>query len=271
MNLQDILNQPPQLHQDGSGESVSWGLVEEVLRFIDARVTADWATLETGAGLSTILFALKGAAHTCVTPNSPEVERIGAYCRQQGIATDTLHFEVRGSEAALPQLAPTPLDLVLIDGRHAFPTPYIDWYYTAERLKIGGLLIIDDLQLWTGQVLRDFLLAEPEWMLHTEFASRAVAFTKLREGSHRKEWGEQPYTVRNSTEYEGRDIVALAARVEELERVYTETADYARHLEATLRDTPGLSRLLARRAWERLRRSEPVGRTQRLLARRRER
>jgi hypothetical protein len=39
-----------------------------------------------------------------------------------------------------------------------------------------------------------------------------------------------------------------------LERVYSETAGYARHLEATLRDTPGLARLLARRAWGRLRR-----------------
>ena len=34
MELQDVLNQPPQLHAVDSGELVSWGLVEEVLRFM---------------------------------------------------------------------------------------------------------------------------------------------------------------------------------------------------------------------------------------------
>jgi hypothetical protein len=254
MKLRDLLNDPPRLHQDGAGETVSWGLLEEVLHFIEGEVQPGAATLETGAGLSTILFALVGADHTCITPNGAEVERIAAYCREHGIATDGLRFHVAGSEAVLPQLEPTPLALVLIDGRHAFPTPFIDWYYTAERLKVGGVLIVDDTQLWTGAVLRDFLLTEPEWALRAEFSTRAVAFTKLRAGSHRKEWNDQPYVVRNSTEYEGRDIVALTERVAQLEREHANAAAYARQLEARLRDTPALAKLLARRSLDRLRR-----------------
>jgi hypothetical protein len=254
MKLRDVLENPPRLHRDGAGEAVSWGLMEEILHFIEGQVTAGAATLETGAGISTILFALMGTVHSCITPNGAEAERIMSYCRQHGIATDRLSFHVAGSEAVLPHQEPTPLDLVLIDGRHAFPTPFIDWYYTADRLKVGGVLVIDDTQLWTGRMLRDFLATEPEWALRAEFSTRAVAFTKRGEGSHRKEWTDQPYTIRNSTEYEGRDIVALTERIAQLEQAHAEAAAYARRLEATLRDTPTLVKLLARRSFDRLHR-----------------
>jgi hypothetical protein len=241
--------------------------MEEVLQFIESQVDAGMATLETGAGISTILFALAGTVHSCVTPNGAEVERIEAYCQQHGIATDGLRFHIAGSEVILPHQEPTPLDLVLIDGRHAFPTPFIDWYYTADRLKVGGLLIIDDAQLWTGKVLRDFLATEPEWALRAEFAPRAVVFTKLGEGSNQKEWTDQPYTIRNSTEYEGRDIVALAERVARLEQAHAEAAAYARRLEAALRDTPTLVKMLARRSFDRVRRSGPLTRVGRMFRR----
>jgi hypothetical protein len=39
------------------------------------------------------------------------------------------------------------LDLVLIDGDHAFPASFIDWYYTAEQVKLGGYVIVDDTNL----------------------------------------------------------------------------------------------------------------------------
>jgi hypothetical protein len=40
-------------------------------------------------------------------------------------------FEINRSELALPALDPEPLDLVLIDGSHAFPHVFVDWMYTA--------------------------------------------------------------------------------------------------------------------------------------------
>jgi hypothetical protein len=264
MELRDLLDKPPRLHQVNSGDLVSWGLAEDVLRFIEARVTASSVTLETGAGLSTIMFALKGTDHTCVTPNRAEVAHIKQYCQDHGISTDKLRFYIVGSEKILPHLASSPLDLVLIDGRHAFPAPFIDWYYTAERLNVGGLLVIDDIQIWTGRVLQDFLLAEPEWELCAEFPARAVVFTKILPGSHEKEWMDQPYTVHNSTMHEGRDIVALAERVDQMERAYAETAAYARRLEAVLQDNSGIARLLARRVVGRLRYKEARARTKTL-------
>jgi hypothetical protein len=46
---------------------------------------------------------------------------------------------------------------------HSFPQVFIEWFYTASALKVGGHLLVDDVHVWTGHVLRDFLLDEPEW------------------------------------------------------------------------------------------------------------
>ena len=102
-------------------------------------------------------------------------------------------FIVDCSEHALPQLDLPMLDMVVIDGRHGFPAPYIDWYYTAPKLKLGGLLIVDDTWIYACQILRDFLAEAPEWELVYDSAPRAAVFKKVAEGSHSQEWIYQPY------------------------------------------------------------------------------
>src|SRR6185503_1666742 len=91
-------------------------------------------------------------------------------------------FELGPSDKLLPTMALGDLDLVLIDGGHGFPVPFIDWYYTAFALKAGGIVIVDDTQIWTGAVLRDFLMADPDWKLLHLWGGRAAAFTKLTDG-----------------------------------------------------------------------------------------
>ena len=101
------------------------------------------------------------------------------------------------SERILPKMEKTDFDFVLIDGRHAFPTPFIDWYYTAPKIKIGGLVLIDDTHLWTGQELRNFLVFEPEWELKASF-QKSVVFMKVNEGSNEKEWNQKRFLLRKS-------------------------------------------------------------------------
>ncbi len=176
----------------------SLGVSNDLIGFLNQQVQPGDHTLETGAGLSTLLFAIKGAVHHCVVPDPELVDRIQAYCQRHQIPTQALTFHVDRSENILPQLQLEPLDLVLIDGRHAFPSPFIDWYYTTNWLKIGGLSIVDDVQLWTGEVLRQFLKLEPEWELVAEVPAdspNSSVFRKLKEGSHDKWWLQQPYAV----------------------------------------------------------------------------
>ena len=201
MKLDDLLRIQPKFHQDDSGQPHSWQLSDDVLRFIDAHVREGSETLETGAGVSTVLFALKGASHTCIVPSEEEVTRIKAFCREYHIALGKLTFEVDRSERCLPKLDFTRLDLVLIDGAHGFPIPFLDWYYTADRLKVGGSLIIDDTQVWTCHILKMFLMGEPEWRLEADYLPRSVVFTKLEDGGCGKNEWVQPFIVQQTLDF----------------------------------------------------------------------
>jgi hypothetical protein len=198
MELDDLLRAEPKFHRGASGEPYSWQLSDKVLRFINTHLYGESKTLETGAGVSTVLFALKGASHTCIVPAEEEVIRIKAFCQEHHILLDNLRFEVDRSERCLPRLDVTRLDLVLLDGAHGFPIPFLDWYYTADRLKVGGYLIIDDTQLWTGHTLKMFLMAEPEWKLEVDYPPRSVVFTKLQDGGCGKNESDQPFVAQQT-------------------------------------------------------------------------
>jgi len=198
VDLRALLRDAPPFHVDEGLRPRSLQASDEVLETIAAAVQPDWRTLETGAGLSTVVFALRGAQHVCITPAAAEVERIRDYCASRGIALDRVTFHVERSERVLPSLVLPELDLVLIDGGHGFPTPFLDWFHGAERLRVGGLLVVDDIQLWTGRVLRDFLVEEPGWVLRDEFAMRAAVFEKTARSPALPEWFAQPFVRRRS-------------------------------------------------------------------------
>ena len=167
---------------------------------IDETVAEGAATLETGAGLSTVLFALKGADHTCVVPFGTQIARIRAWCESASVSLERVEFCQGRSEDVLPGLGDSPLDLVLIDGGHAFPIPFIDWQYAGRRLRPGGLLIVDDTQLWTGRVLRGFLVAEPGWELTESHPLRSAIFRRTGQPGPIADWTDQPYVARRSFE-----------------------------------------------------------------------
>jgi len=196
VELADLLAAQPRLHRAGDRQ-VSFALPDEVLRFIDSAVGEGYRTIETGAGVSTVLFALKGTEHTCVVPFTSEVEDISRWCADADISTERVRFEVGSSEHVLPMLHRSPLDLVLIDGAHAFPIPFIDWYYAGRRLRLGGKLVIDDTNLWTGSVLREFLRDQPGWDLLWELEGRSVVFERSGDEDP-PYWLDQPYVVKRS-------------------------------------------------------------------------
>lgn len=196
MNLNDVLNDPPKPHVDAQGGCMVMGLNEAALRFIYENVDDRSNTLETGCGLSTAVFALTGSRHTVIAPAPSEFEITKAYCRDRGIATSQIDFITEPSQKVLPDLESPPLDLVLIDGGHGFPTPYVDWFYTARKLKKGGYLIIDDIWVWSCQILRDFLIEQPHWEFVAEYEDRTTVFRKVEDGSEWLEWTQQPRVAR---------------------------------------------------------------------------
>jgi hypothetical protein len=198
LTLQQLLEDAPAIHGGAGDDLITHGLLVDALEFIDRELPPGSRTLETGSGYSTILFAMKGAQHTCVVPNQPEIDRILAYCEQRSIDSSGLTFCVKPSERVLPTLDTGRLDLVLIDGSHSFPQVFIDWFYTAEALNVGGHLLVDDVHVWTGRVLRDFLAAEPEWTVVDELGGRTAIFRKIGEVDPDRLWSDQRYVLKKT-------------------------------------------------------------------------
>ena len=213
ITFEELLASPPKLHAYkaygktlqqklyAEGELInSWKLSDEELIFINEHINENSKTIETGAGCSTVVFARKARHHTAIVPDRELADRILDFCQHSGVPTQNLHFIIEPSETALPKLQERDFDLALIDGRHGFPQPFLDWYYLAEYLKIGGFVIIDDLHFWVCEVMANFLMEEKDWELAHESLG-GCAFRKLANGSQNGEATQQMYVRHQSREY----------------------------------------------------------------------
>jgi len=159
---------------------VCWGVSVEVGRRLLEVVRPGWRTLETGAGLTTLVFALAGASHTAVTPNGHEAAAIKKYARSKGIAMRGVRFAIAASEDYLPRAQKTPLDLACIDGKHAFPWPVLDWFYAADRLRRDGVLVLDDCALPGVALLKGFLDGDRGWEAEARLDGDKTVFYRKR-------------------------------------------------------------------------------------------
>jgi predicted O-methyltransferase YrrM len=172
-----------------------YGIEEDVLRFIADSVGEESRTLETGAGCSTLVFAIRKAQHTAITPSETEIRLIREYASDNDIVLAGVRFVPEPSELYLPRCDESNLDLVLLDGKHAFPWPMVDWFFTADRLKRGGLMLLDDAQMRSVAVLTEFMEAEPGWQFVRSFSGKTLAFRKVRDKTLDVAWHMQPWTV----------------------------------------------------------------------------
>src|SRR5687767_12960014 len=118
MTLELLIGTPPKLHGPEGAKTDGWRLDDAGLRFLDSHVNPGMRTIETGAGVSTIVFALKQSRHTCIVPDRRVVRRIRRYCASMGVSLHTVNFVVDRSEYVLPRLPVVHYDFALIDGRH---------------------------------------------------------------------------------------------------------------------------------------------------------
>lgn len=151
----------------------------DVLQLIVERVRSTMSTVETGCGYSTVAFALCGSTHTVVSPSPWEHDRVRSWSESRGVSTESVRFIVGKSEEVLPDLDAGPFDFALIDGDHAFPIPFLDFFYVARHMQLGSVLVVDDTQIVTGRILQDFLASERDrWRQVVKFET-AVAFERL--------------------------------------------------------------------------------------------
>ena len=199
----ELMQQQPKLHgrrtwEGGYEAGADWSLSPTTLRWIVDHIQQGFRTLETGCGYSTIVFAAWECRHEVASPLHEEHAAINDWCREHGVPVESVQYHVGLSQRILPALPATPLDLVLIDGDHAVPAPLIDYYYTADRLVKGGLMLIDDTQLRSVQQLCEFLNAERERWEFVDEVVRTRVYRKrvdgtVAEGVH---FQQQPFVAK---------------------------------------------------------------------------
>jgi len=184
-----------------------------VLRWIAGQVSDGHNTVETGLGVSTAVFALAGSNHTCLTRDDAEIDHFKDYARRAALNLDRIRFLAGASEDVLPGLDLAPIDVAVIDGGHGFPTPFLDWHFLAQRLKPGGVVIIDDMQLWPSYILAQFLSSQPGWSrLAVDFSNKTRGFV-LEEAFSVTDWYDQPYVKKMSRPLVRRFLVKEALRL----------------------------------------------------------
>jgi len=192
-----ILNDERPMFHEGQGNAgpENYAIRPIVLEWIVNHVPKGGNTLETGCGYTTVILSMLSKNHTVISPFPEEHMSIRQWCNDHNISTEQVQFIAKISQDAVPTLNCQELDLVLIDGDHAFPSPFIDWYYTADKVNVGGHVIVDDIQIPTGKILRDFLFKETErWVLAKEMG-KTVVFKRIGESSVAQNvlWTDQPY------------------------------------------------------------------------------
>jgi hypothetical protein len=187
----------------------SGNLHPEVLRSLADHATrlGVRVTAETGCGLSTVLLSTIAEWHTCFTVaagNSLERVQDVAYLRH-----DHVNFVVGPSQLTLARHSfDRPLDFVLIDGPHGFPYPQMEYFHFYQRIRKGGLLVIDDIHIPTIRQMYDFLRDEKMWT-HIEDVMTTAFFQRSEEpmfNPHGDGWETQQFNQRHFQDSASMDI-----------------------------------------------------------------
>jgi precorrin-6B methylase 2 len=163
------------------------------------------SSAETGCGGSTIVlshasdrhiaFAIEGEDRTITELHQQSDLRVGNVIFVEGETRDTLpRYPFEGE-----------LDLVLLDGPHAYPLPQVEFAYLYPRIRPGGWLVIDDIQIPSVYELLRFLRKESSVVLE-EVAVRTAFFQKVSATGYGPDgWALQGMNRRTILRYSWRD------------------------------------------------------------------
>lgn len=218
-SIDRVLSDPPLVHKNGLG---TWSTARSAYEFMASILPNQRArTLETGLGVSTVLFTIWGCEHTCVVWSQAEADAALEYLESRGVSTAHLSFLVGSSTDILPRMSPIEeYDLFFIDGGHFFPVPIIDFYYGSALVHIGGTVVVDDYNLASVRLgLDEFLSKSPDW---TTLKSTLKWQAFRKESGERLGIAEQPFLrSRKPSVLQAQNLVPVRVRplVERLVRV----------------------------------------------------
>ncbi len=154
-------------------------------------------TVETGCGKTTVLLSHLSQHHQVFSQDGD-----GSFTAVRALpcfSPGTVEFVTGPTQRTLPgHPFEHTLQLVLLDGPHAFPFAELEYWHLYPHLAPGGLLVVDDIHIPTIHHLFDFLREDQMFRLlevveKTAFFRRtdAPTFDPFGEG-----WWLQRYNAR---------------------------------------------------------------------------
>ena len=143
--LKKIIDLPTDWHLSGS---VSTRILEGICRHVEAIGRIE-NSVETGSGKTTLLFSQVSKKHIVFALEGSN-RSISAVKDSELFSSDNVTFVEGHTQKTLPRYDfPQKIDMVLIDGPHAYPFPDLEYFYLYPNLKKGGMLLIDDIHIPT--------------------------------------------------------------------------------------------------------------------------
>jgi hypothetical protein len=203
--LDRLTKSPPLLHNWKGAWRLGGFKADEFLQLVRMAARASSGSggtfAETGAGLSTLgLLCVEPEKVISVAPAGDLFERILLEARNFDIDPAPLQHHVQPSELVLPSLVLERepfIDFALIDGGHNFTHVWVDFVYFNYGLRRGGIVAVDDIQLFPCQQLALYLNSNRGW----EVAGRSPKTVYFRKKTDRRlegDFGSSPYVLANS-------------------------------------------------------------------------
>src|SRR6185295_10038626 len=118
------------------------------------------SSAETGCGGSTIVLSQTSDRHTAFAIEG-ENQTITELRKHVDLRIEHVTFVEGETKDTLPgHVFPDELDLLLLDGPHAYPLPQLEFAYLFPHLRVGGWLVLDDIQIPSVYELFRFLEKE---------------------------------------------------------------------------------------------------------------
>lgn len=179
----------PAFHGHGQ---MRWDVSGGTLAAIARHVEPSFRTLEVGIGASTVVFAAASRAHTAISIAPHEYQRVAEFCSALDLDLSHVEYLQGPSDRVLPGVQGI-FDLVLLDGAHAFPFPIVDFHHAGRLLRVGGLLMLDDLPIPSVQVLYRYLRTDAGWSLVEMVDDRVAVFRLVEPIPSGDPWQEQAF------------------------------------------------------------------------------
>jgi len=177
LKVADLIDQIEALPRHGAG-SVSGNVLRAIAQHAE-RIGGVRNSAETGAGKTTLLFSHLSANHLVFAidegksisqaRNSP-LFKAHNVTFVEGLTQETLpayHFQHK-------------LQFALIDGPHGYPFPDLEYFYFYPQIEVGGLLLVDDIQIPTIRRMFEIIQADEMFRL-LEVVDHNMAFFQRTE------------------------------------------------------------------------------------------